>query len=363
MDILEQSYLDNTVQEWLIAAGILVVVAFVLLVIRRVVLARLRRLAEKTSTVWDDLLLAELRKTRRTFLIGVAIFVASFAVVLSPAIRVVIEKGFVILLLLQAAGWGNAVIGHVIGRATQQKLQKDAAQATTMSALGFLSKLVLWTVILLLGLDNLGFNITALVAGLGVGGIAVALALQNILSDLFASLSIVLDKPFVIGDFVIVDQYLGSVEHIGLKTTRIRSLSGEQIIFANSDLLNSRIRNYKRMKERRIMFTFGVTYQTARAKLEMIPSLIQDIISSDDAIRFDRAHFKEFGDSSLNFEVVYYMKSPDYGVYMDTQQRFNLELYKRFEAEGIEFAYPTRTVFVQHEGNGPQEKRSKSSTG
>lgn len=357
MEVLEQTYLNNTVEEWLIAAGIFAAVTLILFVIRGVVIGRLKSLAAKTAATWDDLLLEELRKTRGLFLVAVAIFAASYSLDLPGNLRLIVEKGFIIVLLLQAATWGNTTISHAIGRATRSKLSTDASQATTVSALGFLSKLVLWTLVLLLGLDNLGFNITTLVAGLGVGGIAVALALQNILGDLFASLSIVLDKPFVIGDFIIVDQYLGVVENVGLKTTRIRSLSGEQIVFSNSDLLNSRVRNYKRMQERRILFSFGVTYQTPREKLKAIPSMIREIVESMEVTRFDRAHFKEFGDSSLNFEVVYYMKSPDYNIYMDTQERINLALFERFAAEGIDFAYPTQTIFVQHE-DGKRSERS-----
>jgi small-conductance mechanosensitive channel len=358
MEILEQSYLNNTVEEWLIAAGIFVAFTLILFVVRGIVIGRFKSLAAKTASTWDDLLLEELRKTRGLFLVAVAIVATSYSLDLPGNVRLIVEKGFIIVLLLQVATWGNTTITHAIGRATRSKLATDASQATTVSALGFLSKLVLWTLVLLLGLDNLGFNITTLVAGLGVGGIAVALALQNILGDLFASLSIVLDKPFVIGDFIIVDQYLGVVEHVGLKTTRIRSLSGEQIVFSNSDLLNSRVRNYKRMQERRILFSFGVTYQTPRGKLQEIPSMIRKIIESMEVTRFDRAHFKEFGDSSLNFEVVYYMKSPDYNIYMDTQERINLALFERFAAEGIEFAYPTQTVFVQHEGGDGTERSS-----
>jgi len=195
----------------------------------------------------------------------------------------------------------------------------------------------------------MGVDITALIAGLGIGGIAVALALQNVLGDLFASLSIVLDKPFVIGDFIIVDDLLGTVEHIGLKTTRVRSLFGEQLVFSNSDLLNSRIRNYKRMHERRIVFSLGVTYQTPYEKLAAIPDIIREIIELQEQVRFDRAHFKEYGDFALEFEIVYYMLVPDYNAYMDTQQAINLALYERFEKEGISFAYPTQTLYVSAE--------------
>jgi small-conductance mechanosensitive channel len=215
-----------------------------------------------------------------------------------------------------------------------------------MSAIGFIGKLVVWSVVLLLALDNLGVQITTLVAGLGVGGIAVALAVQNILGDLFASLSIVLDKPFVVGDFLIIDNYLGSVEHVGLKSTRIRSLTGEQLIFSNNDLLRSRLRNYGRMYQRRVAFNIGVVYQTPREALKKIPGILQNAVEGQENVRFDRSHFKEYGDFSLNFETVYYVLVPDYNTYMDIQQAINMKIHEEFEGEGIEFAYPTQTVFV-----------------
>lgn len=186
-----------------------------------------------------------------------------------------------------------------------------------------------------------------MVTGLGIGGVAIALALQHVLSDLFASLSIVLDKPFIIGDFITVDTFMGHVEHIGLKTTRVRSISGEQMIFSNSDLLSSRIRNFKRMQERRILFTVGVVYQTPVEKLEMIPTLIREIIDQLPSARLDRVHFVRFADFSLTFEVVYWVTSPEYRVAMDVQQQINLAILKKFSELGIQFAYPTQTVFVE----------------
>ena len=201
-------------------------------------------------------------------------------------------------------------------------------------------------IILLIALDNLGVNVSALIAGLGVGGIAVALAVQNILGDLFASFSIVLDKPFVIGDFIIVDNFMGTIEHIGLKTTRVRSLSGEQLIFSNSDLLKTRIRNFKRMYERRVVFSIGVVYQTSHEKLTKIPPIIKKIIENQEQTRFDRAHFKEYGSYALNFEIVYWIENPDYNIYMDIQQTINLEIFQQFKREDIEFAYPSQSIFI-----------------
>lgn len=217
--------------------------------------------------------------------------------------------------------------------------------------LGFSSKLLLWSIILLIVLDNLGVNITTLIASMGIGGIAVALAAQSILGELLASLSIAMDKPFVIGDFIVIDGFMGSIEKIGMRTTQIRSLSGELIIFSNTDLLRSRVRNYKRMQERRILFTLDVEYGTPADTVARIPAMVREIIESEEMTRFDRAHFKAYGASSLVFEFVYYVLSREYTDYMDVQQRINLAIYRRFESDGIAFAFPTQTVHV-HRGNG-----------
>ena len=207
----------------------------------------------------------------------------------------------------------------------------------------------IWALALLFGLDQLGFDVTALVAGLGIGGIAVALAVQNILGDLFASAAIVLDKPFMVGDFIVVGTNAGTVEKVGLKTTRVRSLSGEQLVFTNAQLLNSQIRNFKRMQERRIAFSIGVTYETPLEKLRQIPAWLKAAVESRPQARFDRAHFKEYAEFSLAFEIVYYVLSADYAVYMDRQQAINLALFEKFAAEGVAFAYPTRTLYIRQE--------------
>jgi small-conductance mechanosensitive channel len=225
---------------------------------------------------------------------------------------------------------------------------ENQSSKASLIILGYLGKLLLWSIVVLVALDNLGINITALIAGLGVGGIAVALAVQSLLADVLASLSIVFDKPFVIGDFIVVEDFLGTVEYIGLKTTRIHSLSGEQIIISNNDLLRCRIRNYKRMTERRVVFHVGVTYETPHDKLSRINTMIREIIETKEDVRFDRVHFKEYGDWSLNFEVVYFVLKPDYNLYMDIQQAINLDLFQKCEKEGIEFAYPTNKVKIMN---------------
>jgi len=346
---LQSIVYKSAVWQWLLAGVIVIFTVFLLRLIRGIGARRLRRLNRRTGGYIGNLLADLLERTHMLFMLLIAVYLGSLAVTLPQAVGEIIVTLAVLASLIQLGVWGSSLITALISRHMRRRLQEDVATATTISALGLLGKIILWTILLLLFLSNLGYDISALIAGLGIGGIAVALALQNILRDLFASLSIVIDKPFVIGDFVIVGEYLGTVEHIGLKTTRIRSLSGEQLVFANGDLLNSRIRNYKRMAERRIAFSIGVTYGTPYEKLQAIPGMIREIIDAQDKTRFDRAHFKEYGDFSLNFEIVYYVLVPDYNIYMDTQQGINMELYRRFEKEGIEFAYPTQTLYINRE--------------
>jgi small-conductance mechanosensitive channel len=343
---LEMTYLNNTVRAWLLAALVAVVVYVGVSILRRLVIRQITALSSRTENQIDDLVADTLRRTRTYFLLFVSFYAASRVLVLSPDTASALRFIGVVIVVAQVATWGTVVINTVIQRQMARRLDDDAASATTINALGFVLRLVFYSVLLLMGLDNLGFDVTALIAGFGIGGIAIALALQNVLGDLFASLSIVLDRPFVIGDFIIVDDLLGTVEYIGLKTTRVKSLSGEQLVFANSDLLSSRIRNFKRMYERRIVFGLGVTYQTPRTKLEQIPGMIRAAVERQENTRFDRAHFKEYGDFSLNFEVVYFVLVPDFNVYMDIQQAVNFDIHRAFEDAGIEFAYPTQTLFM-----------------
>lgn len=345
-NFLDQMVLGATVEAWLILFAVWAAVAGAIVILRKVLIWRVRKLASRTKNVVDDVLAALLEKTKAYFILGLALYIAVAIAPVTARVGLYISRVAFLLLLIQVIAWGNHVITDWIQRYKERKLEEDAAAVTSMQAVGFVARLLLYAVVVLVALDNLGIDVTALVAGLGIGGVAVALALQNILGDLFASLSIVLDKPFVVGDFLIVNDYLGTVEQVGLKTTRIRSLSGEQIVFSNSDLLNSRIRNYKRMYERRIVFSFGVVYDTPADKLKRISEIVRELVESQDQVRFDRAHFKEYGDFSLNYEVVYYVLVPDYNTYMDIQERINIALFERFEKEGIEFAFPTHTVHV-----------------
>jgi len=344
-------YAGNDVFSWLMAAAAATVLFLLFSLLFRLLKSNLRRFSEKTENVADDLVVSTLESTRRFSLLVVALWGGSRFLDLGSAERLV-NLALLIVVTLQVAIWANRAVSEYIAWFSATRRESDPGTVSAVQGMSFVARLFIWAVALLLVIDNLGYDVTALVAGLGIGGVAIALAVQNILGDLFASLSIVMDKPFVVGDFIIVGDLLGEVEKIGIKTTRVRSLSGEQLIFSNSDLLNSRIRNFKRMYERRVSFTFGVIYQTTPEQLEAIPPMVREIIEGIDNTRFDRAHFKGFGESAYDFEVVYYVLSPDYTVYMDIQQAINLAICRGFLERGIEFAYPTRTLFVTHENSG-----------
>lgn len=345
--IFDRILYNNPLSSWLIAISIAVVVFFTMRLGKAIVQRRIGKLAPTTAMDWDDLIVALTERIRNLFLLILAVYAGSLKLDLPASVSVFLKKGFFVVFLLQVALILNHAIKFLIDRYRRKKIESNAAAVTTLSSIGFVLKTLLWFILLLVVLDNYGVDVTALVAGLGISGIAVALAVQNVLGDLFASFSIVFDKPFVIGDFIIVGDFMGTVEYVGLKTTRVRSLSGEQLIFSNTDLLKSRIRNFKRMFERRVVFAIGVLYQTSYEQLIEIPKMIQGIIESHSQVRFDRAHFKEYGAYSLNFEIVYWIQDPDYNVYMDIQQAINLSIFKQFKEKGIQFAYPTQTLLIE----------------
>jgi small-conductance mechanosensitive channel len=336
MDLLKSTYYGNTLLTWILAFSVMVFMFIVLRLAKRPVLKRLTRLTDQTKTQWYDLLVYLLQKTR-VFLLAVVAFYAGLLVLDLPSkIENLTVKVLIMAFLAQGAIWADALVVYLIKLLVEKKTEEDVSSVAMITMFGFVSRVAVWSIVILLALDNIGINVTALVAGLGIGGVAIALASQNVLGDLFASISIVLDKPFVIGDFIIVGDMLGSVEHIGIKTTRVRSLFGEQLVFSNNDLLNSRIRNYKRMDERRVVFSIGVVYQTPYEKLSAIPGMVRKIVEEQEQTRFDRAHFSKYGDFALIYEIVYYVKIPDYNAYMDIQEAINLEIYRTFHEEGID---------------------------
>lgn len=349
MDFLTGSFLGNDARTWLVAAGVTVVSFTVIRFVAVWSAKRLTAFAGKTQVYWDDVVASGLAATKSVLILLVALFLGSNVLDVPDRSAGILESVAVIALLIQGGLWLTAGLTTWLVARTKAELDEDPAGAMTLNLIGIGLRLVIWSMVVLLALDNLGIDVTALVAGLGIGGVAVALAAQNILGDLFASLSIALDKPFVLGDFVIVGDFMGSVEAIGIKTTRVRSLSGEQVVFSNTDLLDSRIRNFGRMYERRVVLTLGVTYQTPREELVRIPDVIRDAIEEHggDDVRTDRSHLSSYGDSAIEFEAVYFVLSPDYALHMDIKQNILLKIHEVFDTRGVEFAYPTRTVFVE----------------
>jgi small-conductance mechanosensitive channel len=344
MGLLEKIVLGNAALAWIKAITAMLATFVVLLVFKGSLGGKFAHLAGKVRPESGRMMEGLLSHTKKFFLLALAIFCGSLFLEIPGAFFAKAQRVLVLIILAQLGIWCAWLISYWVENTIAEKKEMDPAGATGIGAIGFLLRLGLWVAVLLLALENLGFNISALLAGLGVGGIAVALAVQNILGDLFASLTIVLDKPFVIGDAIDVGELTGTVEHIGLKTTRVRSLSGEQIVFSNANLIQSRIKNFNKLTERRILASIGVTYQTPAEKLKQIPHSIRQIIESHESVRFDRAHFKAYGDSSLIFEIVYFVLDPDYKKYMDIQQSVNFAILDRFQLDGIEFAYPTQIV-------------------
>lgn len=331
---------------WATAVLTAAVLAALLFGARALLVGRLQRLSARTTNHVDDLVYSVLARTTGWFLWLLSLSAGLAVLALPPAVEQGVRVATVAGIGLQVGLWLTTLAVGAIRLWSGDDREQSPSLRTTFGALRFLVHLVVWSAVVLHVLANLGVDVTALVAGLGVGGVAVALAVQNILGDLFASLSIVLDQPFTVGDFIIVDDFMGTVEKVGLKTTRLRSLGGEQLIFSNAKLLEARIRNYQRMQERRVVFSVGVTYETPPEQVRAIPGLIREAIEAAPDTRFDRAHFKEYGDSALVMEAVYYVLSPDYNRYMDIQQAINFGLMERFAGRGIDFAYPTRTLHL-----------------
>jgi small-conductance mechanosensitive channel len=345
-ELTETSFLGNSVPRWLAAVIVLVALFLVLRLVDRLVAKRLARVAAaRASRPWKALADA-IASTKAFFLLAVSAAVATLLLDLPAEVTGIPGQVLVFATFVQTGVWATRFIASWVAHVPPAAGDAPAARKALPHLAGLVARVAVWVVVGILLLQNLGVEVTALVAGLGVGGIAIALAVQNVLGDLLASLSIALDEPFVPGDFIIVDDLAGTVEQVGLKTTRVRGLGGERLVFANSDLLKSRIRNFKHMKERRIVFTVGVTYQTPTALLPEIAARLRTIVTETPGARLDRAHFKAFGGSSLDFEVVYFVEAPEYAVYMDAQQHINLTILEQFAELGVEFAYPTRTIHV-----------------
>lgn len=302
---------------------------------------RLDKLAANSRVRLYRLIAEMFRNTSRILLFTFSLMFAMRMVEPVTGWDRLMSHGWFIALAFQIALWLD-----IAARLWMESLTRDGKtrNPVTTTVIGIMVRILVWTMTLLSILANLGVDITAMVASLGVGGIAIALALQTLLSDVFASLAIGVDKPFEIGDFVVFGEVAGTIEHIGLKTTRIRSLSGEQVVCANADLLSQIVHNYKRMNTRRIVFKFGITYSTPTEKVREVGAMVRRIIEEVDNARFDRAHFFGFDDSQLTFEVVYIVQTSDYNKYMDIQQEINLGLLQGVRDLGVQFAFPTRSI-------------------
>ncbi|MFG6428387.1 mechanosensitive ion channel family protein [Roseateles sp. LYH14W] len=347
MTFLATPWFGVPVAEIGIASGVALAAYLGMSLVLRFAHRRLRQLAQHTTNRADDMLVEVLESTRPWLIALAALLIGVGTLSLSDRWDLRVGQLWFAVLALQLGLWSNTAV--TVGRRSHVAVQEPGVASPAGAAATLLSwalRVLIWTVVLLAVLSNVGVNITAFVASLGVGGIAVALAAQNILGDLFASVAIALDKPFEVGDFIVLGSVSGTVERVGVKTTRIRSLGGEQVVMSNTELLKQTVSNYKRLRERRIVFGFGVTYGTTPAQAEAIPGAVRRVVEASERLRFDRAHFKAFGESSLDYEVVYHVLNADYGTYMDEQQRVNLALMRELSELGVDFAFPTRTVVM-----------------
>ena len=336
----------NAIRDWAIAFAVIAIAMVLLRFFKYVVLQRLKKLADRSKSRFDDLLVSSIVRFLLPLLYCFAVYYGLQYLTMNEKARQLMHVAIMVVATFFIIRTITSVISYFIHNFIRNESAEETKRKQARGIL-LIIKGVVWLVGLVFLIDNLGYDITTIVTGLGIGGIAIALAAQTVLGDLFSYLVIFFDKPFEIGDFIIVDDKMGTVEYIGIKTTRLRTLGGEQLICSNTDLTNSRVHNYKRMEQRRVVFKFGVVYSMPAEKLKQIPLTVRSIIESLEFTRFDRAHFFSFGDYSLNFEVVYYVLSADYNQYMDIQQEINLQLFRRFEEENIEFAFPTQTLLFQ----------------
>lgn len=319
--------------------------------LRIVILHRLRALARKTVGTFDDVLVESVQSIRLWVYSVIALYAALKFFTLPESADFVLSAIFYFALVWQAI----AIATQFVEYFTTAYLEKDEDgdgqvdpnSATASDLVTLISRLLFWALGILFVLSNLGIEVTSLLAGLGIGGIAIAFALQGVLGDLFASFSIYFDKPFQIGDFIIIGADSGTVEKIGIKTTRIRTLQGEELVVSNTELTTTRVQNFKKMEERRIVTQFGITYETSQEHVREIPGIVTRIFEALEGGRLDRVHFVSFGDSALIFELVYFVESSDYAQYLTIQQAFNFDLMARFSEVGIDFAYPTQTIYTK----------------
>ena len=344
-DFLSRTYLNNTMQDYLIVAAGIVVGIILIPLFRKLLLRPFRRLAGRTETKIDDFVIDSLENFGLPILNLLIIYFGINYLTLSEKADKYLHGAFVVFITYYAVRLVSSTVLLIL----QSYVRKDEDGEEKVKQLGGIMLLInvfIWAIGSLSIFSNLGYDVTTIIAGLGIGGIAIALAAQNILGDLFNYFVIFFDRPFEIGDFIVIDDKKGNVEHIGIKTTRLKSLSGEQLILSNSDLTKSRIHNFKRLDRRRISFTLGIVYETSLDQLKEIPEIIKSIIASVELTTLDRVHFLTYGDYSLKYEVVYFVETSDYNTYADIQQEINFKIFEIFKQKNIKFAYPSQTVFT-----------------
>ncbi|MFW0862198.1 MAG: mechanosensitive ion channel family protein [Candidatus Komeilibacteria bacterium] len=345
MDFLSFIFWGNSIQEYLVALAILIGAVIVFRVFKLILVARLKKIAKKTSTDYDDAFIAVLNKITWLFYLVLSAFIAMQFLNVGDRFDRIANYVFVIVFGWQVIKSILVVVDFILHKALSKG--EEEPDAHKIDLFSKLIKIIVWVVGLVLVISNLGYDVTALIAGLGVGGIAIAFALQNVLEDIFSSFSIYLDQPFKIGDYIVVGKEMGTVTKIGIKTTRLLSVQGEEVVVSNKELTNAHIQNYRKIKERRTQFDIGVAYETSNDKLKKIPDIIKKIISDNKDCRFERCTFKEFADFSLNYDIVFHYSDNDYNKYLLAREQINLNIKSEFEKEGIEFAYPTQTVIVK----------------
>lgn len=343
-------FLNNSIGNYLLSLLFIFSVVFIIKIFDKFLLGKMDLFVERFSHSFSVLLKKMIKKRIYPLLYFLALYLAFKELQTSTQIDSFINLTLMILTVIFVVLATLDIITYSLKKYWSKK-HRSEEQQKVLSITLFIIKIVIWVIAFLFVLDNLNIQITGLITGLGIGGVAIAFAAQNILTDLFNYFTIFFDKPFDIGDFIITGEYRGTIEHIGVKTTRIRSLSGEQLIISNTDLVNSRINNYKRMKQRRINFSFGLTYDTSLDKLKKVPGIVEEIIKSINKTEFDRAHFAEYAASSLLFQVVYYVKDSDYKAYMDIQQQINFQLKEKMDKLGVSFAFPTQTIHFGSSNN------------
>ena len=344
LEILEEVFLGNTVLDYILFLTTFVVLFIFVKLVEKFLLSKLKEKKKVGERSIKSVLVDFILSIRTSFYLYLAFYVSLLGIEVSDRLATFLGAVLAIWITVRVMIGVQLFIDYTLNK----KLLDDADPGTEVAAknMGTIFKALLWIFAVLLLLSNFGVEVTSLVAGLGVGGVAIAFALQNVLEDLFSSFAIYFDKPFTIGDFIIVGDQMGTVEKIGIKTTRIRALQGEEIVVSNKELTSERVHNFKKLEKRRAVFEFGVVYGTSDEKMKKIPNMVKKIVDDKEMAEFDRAHFKGFGDSALEFEVAYYVLSSDFKDYRDIHEKVLLDIKKAFSKESISMAFPTRTVHL-----------------